>query len=57
MESVNQVQQRTVESHAQTKQDLAGPSGASVFMTLKAERDALRRAIKTGQIWTPDEPV
>ena len=39
------------------KQDLAGASGASVFMGLKAERDALRRAIKTGQIWTPDLPI
>ncbi len=42
---------------AAAKQDLAGASGASGFMDLKAERDALRRAIKTGQIWTPDEPI
>ena len=45
------------EALAAAKQDLAGPSGASVLMTLKAERDTLRRAIKTGQIWTPDEPI
>ena len=45
------------EALAAAKQDLAGPSGASVLMTLKAERDILRRAIKTGQIWTPDEPI
>jgi DNA primase len=39
------------------KQDLAGGAGASALMALKAERDALRRAIKTGQIWEADEPV
>jgi DNA primase len=39
------------------KQSLAGAVGASVFMSLKSERDALRRAIKTGQIWTPDAPI
>jgi DNA primase len=42
---------------AAAKQDLAGPSGASVLMDLKKQRDALRRAIKTGQIWTPDAPI
>ena len=36
------------------KQELAHGAGASAFMALKAERDALRRAIKTGSIWTPD---
>lgn len=45
------------EAIAGAKQDLAGPSGASVLMGLKKERDALRRAIKTGQIWTPDMPI
>ncbi len=42
---------------AGAKQDLAGGSGASAFLALKAERDALRRAIKTGQIWNADEPA
>jgi DNA primase len=37
------------------KQDLAGRAGASTLMALKSERDALRRAIETGTIWTPDE--
>ncbi len=36
------------------KQDLAHGVGASALMTLKSERDALRRAIKTGTIWTTD---
>ncbi len=45
------------EAIAAAKQDLAGPSGASVLMDLKKQRDALRRAIKTGQIWTPDAPI
>jgi DNA primase len=42
------------ESLAAAKQDLAGAASASGFMSLKAERDALRRAIKTGTIWTGD---
>ena len=37
------------------KQDLAGGVGADAFKGLKTQRDALRRAIKTGQIWEPDE--
>ncbi|MGI9169782.1 MAG: DNA primase [Caulobacteraceae bacterium] len=41
---------------AGAKRDLAGGVGASAFMALKAERDALRRAIKTGRIWKTDEP-
>jgi DNA primase len=45
------------EALAAAKQDLAGPSGVSALMDLKKERDALRRAIKTGQIWTPDAPI
>ncbi len=41
------------------KQDLAGGSlpngsGAAVFMSLKTERDALRRAVKLGTIWAQD---
>jgi hypothetical protein len=36
------------------KQDLAGGAGASAFLALKAQRDTLRRAIKTGQIWNAD---
>ena len=36
------------------KQDLAGGAGASPLIALKAERDALRRAIKTGTIWKSD---
>ncbi|MEO8811380.1 MAG: DNA primase [Caulobacteraceae bacterium] len=36
------------------KQDLAGGAGVSALMDLKTERDALRRAIKTGQVWLPD---
>jgi DNA primase len=39
------------------KQDLAGGAGASALMALKAERDSLRRAIKTGKIWEPDEAI
>ena len=39
------------------KHDLAHGVGASAFMTLKSERDALRRAIKTGTIWTTDGPM
>jgi len=34
------------------KQDLAGGDSASVLMSLKRERDRLRRAIRTGSIWT-----
>ncbi|HLZ84320.1 MAG TPA: DNA primase [Caulobacteraceae bacterium] len=34
------------------KLDLAGGDSASVLMTLKTERDSLRRAIRTGTIWT-----
>ncbi len=36
------------------KQDLAGGSGAAVLMRLKTERDKLKRAVKTGTIWTDD---
>jgi DNA primase len=39
------------------KQDLAGGAGASALMALKSERDALRRAIRTGEIWEPDESI
>ena len=34
------------------KQDLAGGSDVASLMALKTERDALRRAVKTGTIWT-----
>jgi DNA primase len=34
------------------KHDLAGGGGAAALMSLKRERDSLRRAIKTGKIWT-----
>ncbi len=34
------------------KRDLAEASGAAALMRLKTERDKLRRAIKTGTIWT-----
>ena len=34
------------------KRDLAEGSGAAALMRLKTERDKLRRAIKTGTIWT-----
>jgi DNA primase len=37
------------------KRELAAGSGAERFMTLKAERDSLRRAVKTGMIWSEDE--
>jgi DNA primase len=38
------------------KQSLAvDASGLPTFMALKAERDLLRRAVKTGQIWNADE--
>ncbi len=33
------------------KSDLADVEGAAAFMRLKGERDALRRAIKTGTVW------
>ncbi len=36
------------------KRDLAGGDSASVLMALKTERDRLRRAIRTGSIWTGD---
>jgi DNA primase len=39
---------------ATAKQDLAEGSGAAVLMRLKTERDKLRRAVKTGTIWTDD---
>jgi DNA primase len=42
------------ESLAAAKQDLAGASSASGLNSLKAERDALRRALKSGTIWTGD---
>ena len=34
------------------KRDLAEGAGAAALMRLKTERDKLRRAIKTGTIWT-----
>lgn len=39
---------------APAKQDLGEGSGAAVLIRLKAERDKLRRAVKTGTIWTDD---
>ena len=36
------------------KQGLVGGDSAAVLMTLKKERDALRRAIRTGTIWTDE---
>jgi DNA primase len=36
------------------KRDLAEGASASALMRLKTERDKLRRAIKTGTIWTDD---
>lgn len=44
------------EALTSAKADLAGPSGVAAFMALKAERDALRRDIKAGRIWSPEEP-
>ena len=44
------------EALTSAKRDLAGPSGVDALMALKAERDALRRDIKTGRIWSPGEP-
>jgi DNA primase len=35
--------------------DVANGSDAASFMRLKLERDALRRAIKTGSLWTDDD--
>ncbi|MHB8530924.1 MAG: DNA primase, partial [Caulobacteraceae bacterium] len=40
------------EALASAKAEMAGGSNASRLMALKAERDALRRAIKTGTLWT-----
>ena len=37
------------------KHDLARGSSSSAFMSLKRERDVLRRAINARMIWTPDE--
>lgn len=37
---------------ATAKRDLAESSGAAALMRLKTERDKLRRAVKTGTIWT-----
>lgn len=34
------------------KADMSEASGAAAFMRLKGERDALRRAIKSGTVWT-----
>ena len=36
------------------KRDLAEVGAASTLMALKSERDSLRRAIKTGTIWSMD---
>ena len=36
------------------KREMAGGAGAAGFMDLKRERDALRRAVKSGTIWTPE---
>ncbi len=40
------------EALASAKAELAGGSDASALMARKSERDALRRAVKTGTIWT-----
>ncbi len=37
--------------------DLAGGGATPTFMAIKTERDALRRAIKTGTIWTEDTTI
>ncbi|HEY5070584.1 MAG TPA: DNA primase [Caulobacteraceae bacterium] len=39
------------------KLGLAPGDGAAAFMALKAERDALRRAVEAETIWAPEEPV
>ncbi|HEX6860551.1 MAG TPA: DNA primase [Caulobacteraceae bacterium] len=39
---------------ATAKRDLAESTGAAALMRLKTERDKLRRAVKTGTIWTDD---
>jgi DNA primase len=45
------------ESFDAAKRDLGGEGdGAATLMRLKAERDALRRAIRTGTIWGESEP-
>ena len=40
------------EASESAKRDLAGGAGAARFMELKSQRDALRRAVKTGTIWS-----
>ena len=40
------------EALASAKSDMSDADGAAAFMRLKGERDALRRAIKTGSFWT-----
>jgi len=40
------------EALSSAKADLSDAEGAAAFMLLKGERDALRRAIKTGTVWT-----
>jgi len=45
------------ESLDAAKQGLGGEGdGAATLMRVKAERDALRRAIRTGTIWDGGEP-
>ncbi len=39
------------EALSSAKADLSDAEGAAAFMRLKGERDALRRAIKTGTVW------
>ncbi len=41
---------------ASAKAELSAEAGAAGLMRLKAERDALKRAIRAGTIWTDDAP-
>ena len=39
------------------KRELAAGAGADRFIALKTERDSLRRALKTGEIWNEDGSI
>ncbi len=45
------------EALSSAKADLADAEGAAAFMLLKGERDALRRAIRTGTVWASQVSV
>ena len=38
------------------KQELAAGAGAERVIAVKTERDSLRRAVKTGTMWSGEDP-